>query len=52
MILLMAMQSSTSSSGVVGAMVADLVMVLTGLAATWTDGIPQVNWLAKYVCLC
>jgi hypothetical protein len=44
MILLMAMMSSTSTAGVVGAMLADLVMVLTGLAATWTSGVPQVRW--------
>lgn len=43
MILLMAMMSSTSSAGVMAAMFADLVMVLTGLAATWTSGMSQVG---------
>lgn len=44
MILLMAMMSSTSSVGLTGAVGADLVMVATGLAATWTDGLTQVGW--------
>jgi hypothetical protein len=42
MILLMAMMSNTSSSGVLTAVAADLVMVFMGLAATWTSGAPQV----------
>lgn len=43
MIMLMAMMSNTSSSGVLTAVAADLVMVVMGLAATWTTGPPQVS---------
>lgn len=43
MILLMAMMSSSTSVGVWGAVLADLVMVGAGMIATWTSGVTQVG---------
>lgn len=45
------MMSSCSTAGVLGPMLADLIMLLTGMAAAWTNSTPQVEcWVVQAAC--